>query len=130
LLIISVVIIGFKLYNKPHVDVVKARPDIVINSQKIIQEFQINESLANKKYLDKIVQVSGSISKIEASENNDIILTLLNDESAFGAVICHLSSEENKKLSNLKEGQNVTIKGICTGYLMDVIIVRCSLIKI
>jgi preprotein translocase subunit YajC len=131
LLVISLVIFFvIRQYNKPHIDVFNSTPDIVTNSHVLLDEFQKNESLANSKYLDKIVQINGRISKIEASENNDIIVTLINDISTLGTVICHLSSKENKKLNNLKEGQNVVIKGICTGYLMDVILIRCSLVKI
>lgn len=130
LAIALIIFFGLKEYNKPHVDVVKATPDIIASSEEIINEFQDNEGLANKKYLDQIVQISGRISKIEASENNDIILSLLNDKMTFGTVICHLTSDENKKLINLKVGQNIVVKGICTGYLMDVILIRCNLVKI
>ena len=130
LAITLIIFFGLKEYNKPHVNVVKATPDIITNSEEIINEFQDNEGFANKKYLDQIVQVSGRISKIEASENNDIIITFLNNKTSFGTVICHLSSSENKELINLKEGQNIVVKGICTGYLMDVILVRCNLVKI
>lgn len=130
LLLVSVIIIGFKVYNKPHIDVVNTHPHIVLNAQEMLYEFQYNEGLANQKFLGKIVQVNGRISKLEASENNGIILTLLDDSTGSGAVICHLSSNENKKLSSLKEGQHVIIKGICTGYLMDVILVRCNLVEI
>ena len=77
-----------KKYNKPHVDVTAAQPTIVTGSQEILKEFQDDEKLANKKYLDQIVQVNGSISKLEASENNGIIVTLLNNNrSDIGTVI-------------------------------------------
>ncbi|WP_166964565.1 OB-fold protein [Yeosuana marina] len=132
--VLAIIMLGIflavKEYNKPHINVADTKPDIITNSQGLLEDFQVNENSANKKYLDQIVQVSGRISKLEASENNDIIITLLNDKSPLGTVICHLSPDENKKLINLKEGQDIIAKGICTGYLMDVILVRCVLVKI
>ncbi|TYP99290.1 putative nucleic acid binding protein [Tenacibaculum adriaticum] len=134
-LVLSIIIVTslfiYKEYNKPHINVAKATPKIVINSQQILKEYQENENKANTKYLDQIVQISGKVSKLEATNDNRIIITLKNDDkSAISTVICHLTSEENNKLKKLKEGQNIIVKGICTGYLMDIILIRCVLVKI
>lgn len=131
LLFLGVIIISLALsqYYKPHIDVYNTEPDIITETTNILGAFENDEDAANKKFLDKIIQINGQISKVEASENNGIILTLDNENKGLGTVICHLSTEENKKLSNLKEGQNVVVKGICTGYLMDVILVRCNVLN-
>jgi len=126
-----VIIISLALsqYYKPHIDVYNTKPDIITETTNILNAFESDEDAANKKFVDKIIQINGQISKVEASENNDIILTLDNKNRGIGTIICQLSRKENKRLSNLKEGQNVVVKGICTGYLMDVILVRCNIIK-
>ncbi|WP_440067692.1 OB-fold protein [Tenacibaculum discolor] len=131
LLFIGVLIISLALsqYYKPHIDVYNTNPDIITNATDLLYEFENDEEVANRKFLDKIIQVNGQISKVEASENNDIILTLKNQKDGLGTVICNLSTKENKKLINLKEGQIVSVKGICTGYLMDVILVRCNVVN-
>ena len=47
----------------------------------------------------------------------------------FGSVLCHLSEEATKEMSVLIEGQTITVKGICTGYLMDVILIKSEIIN-
>jgi len=38
-------------------------------------------------------------------------------------------AESSNDIQNLKEGQIVVLKGVCTGFLMDVILVRCVLVN-
>jgi hypothetical protein len=44
-------------------------------------------------------------------------------------VVCYLVKDEFKKSAQIKEGQEVVLKGICTGFLMDVILVKCIIIN-
>jgi DNA/RNA endonuclease YhcR with UshA esterase domain len=116
--------IGYKMYNKPHVDVAETSAEINVNANDLMSEFSINENTANKKYLEKIVAVSGKITSITIENEKPIITLQTNDD--FGSILCHFD-EKNATINQLKEGQNTTIKGICTGYLMDVVLVKCAL---
>ena len=117
--------IAYKMYNKPHVNVEEASADISITADKILNDFSSDENLANLKYLDKIIEVKGVISEINIEKG--IITIETNDD--FGSVLCHLSEEASKKISELQEGQIIVVKGICTGFLMDVILVKCEFIN-
>ena len=117
--------IAYKMYNKPHVNVEEASADISITADKILNDFSSDENLANLKYLDKIIEVKGVISEINIEKG--IITIETNDD--FGNVICHLSEEASRKISGLQEGQIIVVKGICTGFLMDVILVKCEFIN-
>jgi len=129
--VLIIAIIGafavYKIYNKPHVNVGKTKSDITLTANKIINDFSADESIANTIYLDKIIEVSGIISKIEVVKEKGIITLKTNDD--FGSVLCHLSTEATRKLNSLKQGQNIVVKGICTGYLLDVILVKCEIIN-
>lgn len=117
--------IAYKMYNKPHVNVEEASADISITADKILNDFSSDENLANLKYLDKIIEVKGVVSEINIEKG--IITIETNDD--FGSVICHLSEEASRKISGLQEGQIIVVKGICTGFLMDVILVKCEFIN-
>lgn len=117
--------IAYKMYNKPHVNVEEASADISITADKILNDFSSDENLANLKYLDKIIEIKGVISEINIQKG--IITIETNDD--FGSVICHLSEEASRKISGLQEGQIIVVKGICTGFLMDVILVKCEFIN-
>ena len=117
--------IAYKMYNKPHVNVEEASADISITADKILNDFSSDENSANLKYLDKIIEVKGVISEINIEKG--IITIETNDD--FGSVICHLSEEASRKIGGLQQGQIIVVKGICTGFLMDVILVKCEFIN-
>ena len=118
---------GYKMYNKPHVNVVNESADITISANKILADFSGDEIAANTKYLEKIIEVKGEISETKIEKGKGIITLKTNDD--FGSVICHLSESSTEIINTLKEGQMVTLKGICTGYLMDVIIIKSEIIN-
>ena len=117
--------VGYKIYNKPHVDVAEASADITISANKILEEFSTDETTANTKYLEKIVEVKGVVTEARIEKGKGIISLKTNDD--FGSVLCHLSEESTKKMSIVKEGKTITVKGICTGYLMDVILIKSEI---
>ena len=125
LLVIGVWIIE-SMYNKPHISVSNSKPKITILSQALLQDFESNESQANSKYLEEIIQVTGKISELDITRDQSVIA--LSADNAMGGVLCHLSSEQSEKTNSLKVGQYITLKGICTGYLMDVVLVKCVIV--
>lgn len=133
-IIIAILILGiagafvaYKMYNKPHVNVVEVSADIKISADQILNDFTLDETTANKKYLDKIIKVTGVVSSIKFEKEKGIISLQTTDD--FGSVLAYLSDEATKEISLLKEGQSINLKGICTGYLMDVILVKCEIIN-
>ena len=124
-IVIIVVFVGYKMYNKPHVNVADTKSDISLTANKIINDFSSDETAANKVYLDKIIEISGTVSELNTEKEKGIITLKTNND--FGNILCHLSKDATKKISSLKIGQTVSIKGVCTGYLMDVILVKCEI---
>ncbi len=114
-------------YNKPHLNIEASAPEIIIDAAALVNDFGLNEQDANEKYLDKIIQVKGSIGNIKY-KNNKAIITL-GDGGLMGNVVCHMSISGSQKSKDLTKGQNITIKGKCTGHLLDVILVESTLIK-
>ena len=119
--------LAYTMYNKPHVDVAETTADISITANTLLNEFSTDETTANGKYLDKIVAVRGDISAIKTEKAKGIITLKTNDD--FGSILCHLSEASTQKISDLKEGQTITVKGICTGFLMDVVLVKSEIIN-
>lgn len=117
--------VGYKIYNKPHIDVAEKLADISISANEILSEFAADETTANTKFLDKIVAVKGVILETRIEKEKGIITLKTNDD--FGSILCHLSAKSTKKMDKLKVGKIVIVKGICTGYLMDVILVKSEI---
>jgi len=115
------------LYNKPLSDIKKSKADITLSAQDLIDDYSKDELLADKKYVNNIIEIKGDIFKITADNGNSIIaFKNINGESS---VLCHMLPEENLNVLKLKKNNPVIIKGICTGYLLDVIMVRCVLVN-
>lgn len=127
LVIVIIIVIALIKYNQPHKDVRRLNPEIEMTSEQLVREFQKDEGAATLVYSEKIIQVNGIISDIKLSNGNSIIS--IQNNTSEPSVICHMQLEENIKTLKLQEGQQVIIKGKCTGFLLDVILVQCVLIN-
>ena len=119
--------VGYYMYNKPHKDVVAATPAYTLSSSELLTDFENNEAQANEKYLDQVVQVTGEIRSIKKDPESPSLT--LETDSPISGVICQLEAGDVDKISGLNPGQTLTVKGICTGMLMDVVLVRCHPIE-
>lgn len=104
-------------YSKTHHRDVANEKGIVVNAVQIVKEFQTNEATANTKYLNKALEVNGVITEIKKDQAGHTTVSLKSDD-AFSIVFCTLKSAN----PHLNTGSNITIKGICTGFLSDVVI--------
>lgn len=111
------------LYNKPHQSMIKMKSEIQSSSIEILEAYQKDESQANDIFLGKVVTLNGEIQSIESNDPVTIVLKGTDMMSTTRCQLDHLT--EHPSLSQLKPSDQITLKGICTGYLMDVIIERC-----
>ena len=124
LVVVLGVAFGYYQYNKPHKDINKASSDLKIEAPQLFNEYSNNEATANEKYLDKIVEITGVVREVSPDEEGNTSVTLDSGSEMFG-VICQLDNLTEQKKTEFEIGETVTFKGICTGMLMDVVLVRC-----
>lgn len=123
-MIVSLLFI-INLYNKPFVDTKNSTPKFKVTSQEVLNDFDADEKLANEKYVDNLILIKGVIGYI--SYENGISIITLKGESDFPNIICHMLPDANLDVLKLKKGEQIMVKGICTGNLIDVMMVRCVL---
>ncbi|MBK9150252.1 MAG: hypothetical protein IPM26_04335 [Saprospiraceae bacterium] len=116
-------VIGYKMYNKPHKDLSSASPDYVLFPSTLVNEYEEDEDAANAKYLDKVIELKGKVREISQDGTGNFIMETGNPLSG---VQCALLNPED--IRSLSEGATVTVRGICTGKLMDVNLSRCVII--
>jgi len=113
------------LFNKKHPDTAKVKPDYILTATVLQKDFENNETAASSKYINKILEVTGTIVLVTPgdSTNTNISLKTGNDISN---VICtfHKLADPSK----LIPGDNITLRGECSGFLMDVLLNNCSVI--
>jgi hypothetical protein len=115
-------ITGFYLYNKPVKSTSSKSADLGIRSEILFNEFAKDENAANVKYLDKVISITGVVTNVTIEDGLSIV-TLKTASDMFG-VICKMEGDD-EKVKSVKAGDEITIKGVCTGMLMDVVMVRC-----
>jgi len=131
LLIIGVLVIvggalGFYLYNKPHKSMVNMKVTLETTSEEITSAYQEDEGKADEQFLGNVIKINGSIQSIE---QNDQITIVLNGVDLMSTVRCQLDLlTVHPEFGKLKPNDLITVKGICTGYLMDVILDRCIIL--
>lgn len=114
--------IGYYLYTKPLNSLENEKSSATLSADSLFQLYEQNEMKSNELYLNKVISVSGKIQNVLA-DTSGIAFTLQTSSGLFG-VTCKMD-EKNLDVSQYSVGQTVKIKGLCTGYLMDVILIRC-----
>jgi hypothetical protein len=124
LALLAVVLVWKYTFRKSEPNVASQKTDVEIQAVKLVEAFETDENAANSLYLDKIITVSGNIESV--TEDSLGISVYLKESGAMAGVIC--SFEKNSiDTSLITKGLQVNIKGICSGYLMDVVLNKCSL---
>jgi tRNA_anti-like len=139
-LILTIITIGFGLwkgleeYNRTNKDLVTVDPDIKISSGDLIHQYEANDSIADQKYLGKVIEVNGNIAKVERDEKG-YYTVVFGDGNRASTVRCSMDTVHNQDAANLKEGSSAIIRGACTGFNKDemglgsdVILNRCAVI--
>ena len=114
------------LYNLKAEDMSKAIPDFKISATLLQKEFEDNESAASSKYTKKVIEVTGIIASVMPAENNILNITLTTG-NGLSSVICTLPAISD--VSVFHPGKEITLRGECSGFLMDVLLNNCAVIK-
>lgn len=89
------------------------KPDYSVNATDLIREFEVNGSLANRKYAEKIIRVSGVVTEVEKADTS--VNIKMADSSSGSYIIFAFQSKDVDQARNLKEGETTIIKGSCSG---------------
>jgi hypothetical protein len=117
--------IGYYMYNKPVASLEKKKADVEVSADEIIAAYEADENAANGVYNGKVVQVTGKVSAVTEEAGTRKIQ--LETSNPMALIICEM--ETGTETGDVMAGNMVSIKGMCTGYLSDVILVQCTLAK-
>jgi hypothetical protein len=124
LALVAAVIIWKYTFRPSGTDVAAEKADVIIDAAGLLQSFETNEAEANTLYLGKILIVTGTVESV--SEDTLGISVYLKSSDAVAGVICSFD-KKNPDVQALEKGTPASIKGICTGYLLDVVLNKCSI---
>lgn len=140
-IILAVIIVAFAfaggiwyVFTQKFTDTEKEKADYTINAFDLIKEFKNNDSLANKKYAEKIITVTGLVTEVEAADTT--VNIKMADTTSGSYAIFAFQPQNLTEAKAIKEGDKVSIKGSCSGGVYSQILEtefitfkRCALTK-
>ena len=106
------------VYSSQHRRQVQSETGIVITSDSLVAKYQADEKLANSLYLNKAVVVTGVLLSIDKNQEGKTTLVIGRSDSFSNVSVTMISTAPITQ----KVGESITIKGLCTGALSDVVI--------
>lgn len=113
---------------KPPLDIHSALTEVTVNAVGLYADFEEDETAANTTYAGKVMEVSGVLSAVEKNDAGGYVLSMKAD-SPLGQIVCNLSPNEKFSASAATINQLLTVKGVCTGYLFDVVLDNATVIS-
>lgn len=118
LLIVTVFLITgsimvYRIYTKPHRDV-SVEKGVALTAQSLYDAFKTNEAVANTKYLDKTIELTGVVAEVTTNQAGNTVVNFTTTDPQF-MINCTFKVNPGK----LTPGETITFKGICTGYIPD-----------
>lgn len=74
-------------------------------------------------YIEKAINIKGILKDIKKHDQK-YILTITSKNKKISS-ICNMQPDQNEIIKTLQIGENITVKGIYKGYLIDMILLNC-----
>lgn len=114
-------------YYKPHRSVKKEDAAYKLSVSELVDSFSKDESQANSLYVGKVLEIRGRLK--DMITNDSTLIFLMGDSTRMTGVSCYLQRNQKDKYTTIKRGDTVSVKGICNGMLLDVVLDKCILLS-
>ena len=129
--ILSTLAVYIFVFNKPHPNYEKEKAAFILPAKDLYDAFKQNKTQAGSKYNGQVIEVDGTLTKIESSDSLAVI-SFVFEQGDFGdqGVRVTMLADFKDKTSKLSAGAPIKLKGYCTGYNdTDVILDKVSIVE-
>lgn len=102
---------AYKMYQEKTPDIVNRTPDVVISANDLLDAFNKDTTGARKQYVDKVIEVTGTVKRIDTTG-----AIVLGKEESASEITVGLDRRHLKDYQKLKIGSNAVLQGVCSGY--------------
>jgi tRNA_anti-like len=113
------------IMGETHAATENVKADYTLNSADLIKEFITNDTATNIKYSEKILIVNGNTSAVEVLA--DSTSTIKFEDSTGSYIIFSLEKNQVEQVKNIKKGDAVSLKGVCSGSIFSEILGTTSI---
>jgi hypothetical protein len=110
LLLITGGIAIWYIFTEKFADTKEHKADYTVNAMSLLNEFQQNDSAANKKYTEKIIVVNGRIGETEIASDSSVNIKII-DTLTDAYIIFAFQQQHLAEAKQLKIGDSISIKG-------------------
>ncbi|MGZ3845072.1 MAG: OB-fold protein [Flavisolibacter sp.] len=109
-LIVIGAFIGYRLYTNKVPNYADQAPDLTVTTAELADAFNKDTANASKRFMDKIVRVTGLVKSLDSSA------VVLGEESNPSDVVVGLDDRNLKGIQYIKTGDTVILQGKFSGY--------------
>jgi hypothetical protein len=104
------------IMSETHTATEDVKADYTVGAVDLLKEFIANDTATNKKYKEKVLVVNGKASVIEILKDSTSTIKFIDSISTGGSyAIFSLEKDQLEKVKTLKRGDEVSLKGVCSG---------------
>lgn len=120
---------GLYLYSKKHKDLSSVKADYVLKAHDLINAFTVDENAASEKYINKVIEVTGQVTWVEFGSADSTLSLTLTGYGDNSGVICTFNGITDNSQVSFRDGETLTVRGECSGMLMDVLLNNCVVVS-
>ena len=124
-LLIIAIVAYFVVLSLPKASIKGNDAAFTVTAVDLYADFEKNEKRANRKYIGQTISVEGTISEIDTDKNGSVVL-FLDSDNAINGILCTFEPSQKR---DFKLKESVKIKGLCTGFLQDVVLNKCVVVE-
>jgi hypothetical protein len=101
----------------PQQDYVKAKADFSVAAKRLWTDYSMNKDIADKKYTGKVIEIKGSIMRVETVKNDVVVVFAFKkgDKGDEGIRVTMLP-EYQRAAKGINPFKDIKIKGLCIEY--------------
>ena len=103
----------------------EVKADYTLKADELIKEFISNDTAANKKYMEKVIVVTGNASATEIQADSTSTVKFADSTGSYA--IFSLEKDQLETVKNIKPGEAVSLKGVCSGSIFSEILGTTSI---
>lgn len=109
-----------KVWSETHRATDNVKAEYSLSATELLNEFIASDSLANAKYMEKIIEVNGNASQVE--RKSDSTTNIRFDDPSGSYLSFSFDKEHFEELKNINSGDAVSLKGSCSGSIYSEIL--------
>lgn len=117
----------YYFYNHKEVDTRKAKTEISLTANELLKELNGNEEERFGQYIEKALEIEGTVYQVTYKAGKYSLL--LRGDKIDALILCEMQKDQASLIELLEIGDEVRVKGILKGFLMDAILLNCIVLE-